>query len=97
MPTVIFTEAARQDLLGIWDYVATSNPGAADDVLDRIEQTCRRTADNPLSGRSRDQLIRGMRSVPTGSYVVFYRPLPDGIRVIRVLHGARDLDKVFHE
>lgn len=24
-------------------------------------------------------------------YLVFYRPVPDGIEVVRVLHGARDI------
>ena len=35
----------------------------------------------------------GLRSFPVGNYLVFYRPLAegDGIAVIRVLHGARDL------
>ena len=27
-------------------------------------------------------------------YLVFYRPITDGIEVIRVLHGARDLDGI---
>jgi toxin ParE1/3/4 len=28
-------------------------------------------------------------------YLIFYRPIPDGIEVIRVLHGARDIDTIF--
>jgi toxin ParE1/3/4 len=36
-----------------------------------------------------------LRSSPVGSYLVFYLPLPDGIEVIRVLHGSRDLDRLF--
>ncbi len=27
-------------------------------------------------------------------YLVFYRPITDGIEVIRVLHGARDIDGI---
>lgn len=30
-------------------------------------------------------------------YLIFYRALPDGIEVIRVLHGMRDLDRIFGE
>lgn len=33
-----------------------------------------------------------MRSFPVFRYVVFYRPLDDGITVVRVLHGSRDLE-----
>ena len=32
-----------------------------------------------------------LREVPVGNYVVFYRPLPDGIEVDRVLHAARNV------
>ncbi len=28
-------------------------------------------------------------------YLIFYRALPDGIEVIRVIHGMRDLDRMF--
>ncbi|MHB1307326.1 MAG: type II toxin-antitoxin system RelE/ParE family toxin [Limisphaerales bacterium] len=28
-------------------------------------------------------------------YLIFYRALPEGIEVVRVLHGMRDLDRVF--
>ena len=28
-------------------------------------------------------------------YLIFYRALPDGIEVIRVIHGMRDLERLF--
>jgi toxin ParE1/3/4 len=46
---------------------------------------------HPLLGRSRTDLHPGLRSFPFGRYVIFYRPLDDGIEVVRVLHGARDI------
>lgn len=49
-----------------------------------------------MTGKSRDELAPGMRSFPIGRYVVFYMPLEDGIDVIRVLHGARDIEAVFN-
>jgi toxin ParE1/3/4 len=30
-------------------------------------------------------------------YLIFYRPAEDGIDVVRVLHGARDLDAILDE
>lgn len=36
-----------------------------------------------------------MRSFPVGRYIVFYMPLDDGVVVIRVLHGSRDIDAIF--
>jgi plasmid stabilization system protein ParE len=32
-----------------------------------------------------------------GRYIVFYFPLDDGIDVVRVLYGGRDLDAIFHD
>jgi toxin ParE1/3/4 len=40
--------------------------------------------------------LKGLRSWPltsVGPYVIFYIPQPDGIEVVRVLHGARNIDR----
>jgi toxin ParE1/3/4 len=36
-----------------------------------------------------------LRSFPVKNYVIFYRPLEDGIEIVRVLHGAQDLPPLF--
>jgi toxin ParE1/3/4 len=33
-----------------------------------------------------------LRSFPVGNYVIFYIPIPDGIEVVRVMHGRQDID-----
>jgi toxin ParE1/3/4 len=48
-----------------------------------------------MMGRARDALAPGVRSFAFGKYIVFFSPLPDGIDLVRVLHGARDIDEVF--
>lgn len=52
-------------------------------------------AAQPMMGRTREELAPGVRNFPFGRYVVFYMPMDDGIDVVRVLHGARDIDAVF--
>jgi len=27
--------------------------------------------------------------------VVFYQPVEDGVQIVRVLHGARDIERIF--
>jgi toxin ParE1/3/4 len=44
-----------------------------------------------MLGRSREEVAPGLRSFPFGRYVIFYEVMPDGIAIVRVLHGARDL------
>jgi toxin ParE1/3/4 len=28
-------------------------------------------------------------------YLIFYRSLPEGIEVVRIIHGARDIERLF--
>lgn len=48
-------------------------------------------ADNPQAGRERPELGRGIRSFPVGNYIVFYEATACGPKIVRVLHGARDI------
>lgn len=91
MPKVLSTPRANRDLVGIGLHIAQDSPRAADKVLAAIERKCKMLARSPRLGRLREELAPGMRSFPVGSYVVFYRVMPGGVEIIRVLHGARDI------
>jgi toxin ParE1/3/4 len=95
MPVILKRPRAQSDLVEIWDYIADDSEARADAFLDRIDQKFRTLAQRPGLGRARDELAEGLRSFPVGRYVVFYRPLPEGIEIVRVLHGARDLTAAF--
>jgi toxin ParE1/3/4 len=45
----------------------------------------------PLAGRERPELGRGLRSFAVGNYVLFYVARPDGVEIVRVLHGRQDI------
>jgi toxin ParE1/3/4 len=96
MPQVLRTAQAAIDLLEIWVYIAEeSSMDAADRVLGTIDRKCQALAEQPGMGRRREELASGLRSLPVGSYVIFYRDQDGGIEVIRVLHGARDIEALF--
>jgi len=95
MPAVLRTSLAELDLAEIALRIAEDNPTAADHWLDSIDEHCRLLASMPEMGRRRPDLAPRLRSLPVGNYIIFYRPLPSGIEVIRVLHGARDLPALF--
>jgi toxin ParE1/3/4 len=82
---------ARLDLIDIWQFIADDNEAAADRLLDRIEGVLLTLRDNPLAGRGRSELAADVRSFPVGNYVIFYRAIDDGVEVIRVLNGYRDI------
>ena len=96
MPRITRRPLAETDILEIWDYIADDSLAAADRWVDRLDEQFRLLAAQPMMGRARVELAPGVRSFPFGRYVVFYVPLDDGIDVVRVLHGARDIDAVFN-
>ena len=96
MPQVTRRPLAETDILEIWDYIADDSLTAADRWVDHLDEQFRMLSTQPMMGRARDELAPGVRSFPFGRYVVFYVPLTNGIDVVRVLHGARDIDAVFN-
>lgn len=86
---------AEADVLEIWDYIAEDSVIDADRWVDRLDEKLSLWASQPLMGRNRDELATGIRSLAFGRYVVFFEPLPNGIDVVRVLHGSRDIDASF--
>ena len=94
MPVVRRTARAEDDLVDIWLYVAQDNPDAADRVLEDLDHRCFLLADNPHLGRARPDIAQDLRYLPVGKYLILYRLLPDGIDVVRVVHGARRLDSL---
>ena len=97
MANVTRRPAAEEDILVIWEYIADDSIDEADRWLDRLDEKLALWATQPTMGRSRDELIPGIRSMPFGRYVVFYAPAGEGLDVIRVLHGSRDVDHLFDE
>lgn len=89
---------AESDLLEIWQYIAEDNPTKADQFLDEIEATLCKLLHSPLMGCDRSDLALALRSFVVKPYIVFYRPLEKrGIEVVRVLHGARDIQTILEE
>lgn len=95
MATVRRSSRAGFDLIEIWGFIANDDSLAADRQLDRIDVICKMLAENPHGGPRREDLARGLRFYPVGSYLIFYTVADDGITVVRVLHGARDYRSEF--
>src|SRR5690242_21866126 len=91
------THAARDDLVEIVGYIALENVDAAMKVSDHLEHTLTVLGDNPEAGRERQDISPGIRSFPSGQYVILYRSGEKEIIIARIIHAARDLDDVFKE
>lgn len=83
---------AENDLADLADYIALDSPDAALRLIGRIEQACRMLGDRPLLGRARPDIAVDAHSWVVGRYLILYRPKGREIEVVRVVHGARNLD-----
>ncbi|MBR0960431.1 type II toxin-antitoxin system RelE/ParE family toxin [Bradyrhizobium japonicum] len=83
---------ADLDLDSIWEFIASDSTRAAEKQIERIGEIFEMLLENPLAGRERRELRVGLRSFAVGNYVIFYVPLPDGIEIIRVMHGRQDIN-----
>jgi len=89
---VSFSPAARDDLLEIALYIAQDNPARASTFVDELESRCLGLGNSPSIGTARPELGEGIRMLPHGRYLIFYRHTKTEVRVERVMHGARDID-----
>lgn len=70
---------ADSDLDDIWYYIASETRSA--DIADRVIDGIVQRSKYPRIGRTRDEIRRGLRSLPVGEYVIFYRIEREGDRL----------------
>ncbi len=95
MGKYIITRQAEHDIDEILIYIAADNLDAALSFNERLTNLFEMLAENPNAGRERPELKEDLRSIPEGNYLLFYRKWAGNIAIVRVLHGARDLDEIF--
>ena len=79
------------DLDSIWRYIAADSVKAADRLIERIGAVFEMLVQNPLAGRERSELVVGLRSFAVANHVIFYFAQPDGVEIVRVMSGRRDI------
>jgi toxin ParE1/3/4 len=92
---VALSPLAKQDLIGIGDYIAQDSRAGARRFVGKLQEQCRRIGCAPLAYASREDLAPALRMAPLGNYVVFFRVLDRVVRIERVLHASRDLPVIF--
>lgn len=93
--TVHIAETAKLDLQNIRDFVADYDAGAADKLVRELIKKFALLRDFPHIGREQNRLLVNLRSFVVKDYLIFYQPLNDGIEILRVMHGAQDIEDVF--
>ncbi|PZO47165.1 MAG: type II toxin-antitoxin system RelE/ParE family toxin [Phormidesmis priestleyi] len=89
--------AAESDLTDIWTYRADSSEERADELIEQLVKQFMMLTTFPEAGRKRPEVKKGIRSFVAERHVIFYRTLNQGIEIVRVLYGTRDIDKIFSD
>ncbi len=97
MATAEWTPTAKRELDEIHDFIGVErqSPTAAANLIREIYENANLYATQPLMGTSRDDLGEGLRIFFVKAYIVVYRPLQDGIEVVRVVDGRRNYPALF--
>ncbi len=97
------TLRAKADLGEIYEFIGADSFGAADRFTVAAEQCFALLLQNPFLGRERPVRIPrlwGLRcfGIPGyRNYLVCYSVDADAVVVLRVIHGARDIEAVLEE
>ncbi len=97
---IIKSDLALNDLDEQAECIRLRSPRAALRFLEAAEALFGQLASMPGIGeeyKTTNPLSQGLRCFPIPKFpsqIVYYKPLTDGIIVIRVLHGARDVDRI---
>ena len=96
--TCIISEASNLDLERIADYLG-SNYGLANSerFIDGITSRLKHLAQFPRIGRSREEMAKGLRSLPYEKYLILYKVDERSIKVVRVVSGYQDLSMLFND
>jgi toxin ParE1/3/4 len=102
-PRIIIRPRADRDLDDHAEYIARDNLEAARRFYDAAAKAFEQLVVLPEMGSPqtfRNPALTGLRMwrIPRFErYLIFYRPIQEGIEVIRVLHAARDIGAILEQ
>ncbi len=99
MPRVFRTPAAEADLADIAYHIAVEDgrPLTADRNIDELIAKCEAYAQNPFLGTAVPELGEDYRIFAFKRWIVIYRPIDDGVDVMRIVDGSREYPTLFRK
>jgi toxin ParE1/3/4 len=95
---VSWRPGARDDLFDIYRYIVKAGaPATALAYATSIEAFANTIGELPYAGRVRDDLRAGLRVRSFKSVIVAYEISDGRVRILRILHAARDYERVLME
>ena len=92
----ILSQEADADIDAIFDYTEKEfGFNQAVKYVHDFDVVFKQLVKHPDLGKARNEIKRGVFSIPIGEHIVFYSTHTNYIRIIRVLHGRCDIPKQF--
>lgn len=91
---------AESDVLGHYAYFGQGGPDVAERFLDSLERAYERLSLHPMIGVACEGLSPRLDSVRRWgvpgfpNHLIFYREGSGCVEILRILHGARDLEAI---
>lgn len=98
---VVWRRLAEEDLIQACSFLGADSYHVADRFLDAVQSATKLLASEPGAGRVREfqsPPAKGIRSWPVGGFqarLICYLITDGGIEIVRLLHGARDIQLLF--
>jgi toxin ParE1/3/4 len=93
--TVFYAPEAEVDLLEIGTLIALDSEKNAEAFVAKLREKANAIAQMPRIYRLRPDFGPDLRSAVLGKYLLVFRIVPEGIEILHVVHGARDLTRLF--
>jgi toxin ParE1/3/4 len=92
---LVISDTARSDIRDVIVYLAErAGVEVAERFLQRIDAELFTLANLGHSGISREWVSSGLRMHVFGDYCIYFRVIDDETRIIRFLHGSRDVSMI---
>lgn len=101
MKRCLVSDPTQRDLRECALYIGQDNAPAAIRFLDVAEKTFKRLAALPGSGTPYEAISQAFHGVRWAlvrgfeKHIIFYVQAPEGIKIVRVIHGSRDIERIF--
>lgn len=94
MGTYSLSDEAIADLEVICESMSEINRDFAIHFFENVREKCRKVAQFPNMGKNYGELKANLRGFVVNNYIVFYFPRSNGIDIVRIVNGYRDLESL---
>ncbi len=90
----LISQNAWADIDDIAGYISQDNPARAETFIDELYAKVIQIAERPLSFPLKPEIAPAIRSALYGKYLILYKTEDETVYVMRIVHGARDLQNL---